>query len=142
MILVSACLLGHNCKYNGGNNFSPAVLAFLDNKEYISFCPECAGGLPTPRDPAERNGRKIVSKAGKDVTEEMTKGANAALQLSKENNIKLAVLKEKSPSCGVHQIYDGTFCGHLIAGKGLTTELLEKNGLQVMSELEIEAVII
>ncbi len=134
MILVSACLMGENCKYHGGNNFSSAVAEYLADKEYIIFCPEVAGGLPVPRPPVERLGTRAINKEGTDVTAEFNTGAAAALALCHEFDIKLAILKEGSPTCGVHLIYDGSFSGVKIPGMGMTSELLAANGIQVISE--------
>ena len=109
MILVSACLLGKNCKYNGGNNFCPAVIEFLKDKEYKEICPECMGGLSTPRAPSEIKDGKVFSKTGTDVTKEFIKGAEESLKLAKEYGVSMAILKQGSPSCGYGRIYDGSF---------------------------------
>ena len=137
MILVSACLLGDNCKYSGGNNRREEVCRFLEGKEYVSFCPEQAGGLSTPRLPSERRGDRVVSSAGEDVTEAFFLGAERALELCRRENVNLAVLKQGSPSCGSGYICDGSFSGLKIPGEGVTTELLRANGIRVMSEEDI-----
>jgi len=134
MILVSACLLGFPCKYNGGDNRSLAVCAFLEGKDYVPFCPEQAGGLPTPRVPAERCGDRVTDKSGVDRTEAFLSGAEKTLQLCKEYNVTMAILKENSPSCGSTHIYDGTFTGTLIPGMGVTAEYLQKHGICIKSE--------
>ena len=132
-LLVSACLLGENCKYNGGNNYNPAVEALKERFDVIPVCPEQLGGLPTPRVPAERRGDRVVNREGADVTEAYRLGAEAALEAARTQGIRRAVLQERSPSCGSGQVYDGTFSGRLIPGKGVTAQLLEANGIEVYS---------
>ena len=132
-LLVSACLLGENCKYSGGNNYTPAVEALKEKFDVIPICPEQMGGLPTPRIPAERVGEKVLTREGADVTAEYRKGAEDALAIAKANGVKFAVLQERSPSCGSECVYDGTFSGKLIPGQGVTAQLLEENGIKVYS---------
>lgn len=132
-ILVSACLLGVNCKYNGGNNYSEEVDKILKNYDAIPICPEIFGGLPTPRTPAEKVGDKVLTKDGKDVTKEFVKGATECLFLAKKLGIKKALLKAKSPSCGAGEIYDGNFTGTLTKGDGITTKILKENGIEVIT---------
>lgn len=132
-ILVSACLLGLNCKYDGGNNHSDEIDNFLKNYDVIPICPEIMGGLPTPRVASERLGNKVISKDGRDVTKEFIKGAEECLFLAKKYNIKKALLKLKSPSCGNGKIYDGTFSHTIIDGNGITAELLKNNGIEIIS---------
>lgn len=140
MILVSACLLGANCQYNGENDFTKELLEFLKDKgEFIAVCPEVLGGLPIPRDGAEIIGDKIKTVKGNDVTKEFLEGAEKVLKFAKENNVDLAILKAKSPSCGVGEIYDGTFSRKIIDGDGITAALLRKNGIKVMTEKDIIA---
>ena len=144
MILVSSCLLGENCKYDGGNNNNQQLQAIFADQEFIEVCPEQLGGLTTLRPPAEIKGgtgedvltqnAKVVDKEGKDVTEEFLIGARQTLEKAVDNNCKLAILKGRSPSCGSKQIYDGTFSGTTKAGKGVTTALLEKAGIRVFNE--------
>ncbi|MFI3330017.1 MAG: DUF523 domain-containing protein [bacterium] len=134
-ILVSSCLLGDNCKYNGGNNYCD-IESKLSNYEIIKFCPEVSGGLSIPRTPAEIVNDKVITSSGDDVTNEFTLGAIRCLELCKKHNIKKAILKEKSPSCGVNSIYDGTFSNTLIDGLGITTKLLKENGIEVISDIE------
>lgn len=134
MILVSACLLGVNCKYSGDNNLNLELIEFLKDKNYIPICPEQLGGLETPRKPAEINGDKIITKEGKDVTKKFIKGAKESLKIGKMVNSKIAILKERSPSCGSTLIYDGTFTGEKRKGKGITAKLFEENGIKVYSE--------
>lgn len=131
--IISSCVAGVNCKYNGGNNLNEVAKWLVDEGLAILACPEELGGLPTPRVPAEIIEDKVISKEGVDVTLEYLTGAQKTLQIAKENNIAIAILQKRSPSCGVHQIYDGTHSGILISGKGKTTELLEKHGIQVIT---------
>jgi uncharacterized protein YbbK (DUF523 family) len=137
-ILVSACLLGINCKYSGGNNYNEKVLEYIKDKEVIPICPEIYGGLPTPRQASEIINNKVISKNGIDVTNEYQKGAEETLKIAKLLNVKKAILKAKSPSCGSNQIYDGTFTHKKIKGQGVTTELLKEKGIKVISEKDIE----
>ena len=132
-ILVSACLLGTNCKYSGGNNSNEKVLEYIKDYEVIPVCPEIMGGLSTPRPPSERIGDKVLNNQGIDVTNEYTKGALETLKLAKLFNVKKALLKAKSPSCGNGKIYDGTFSGTLIDGDGITTKLLKENNIEVIT---------
>ncbi len=140
-ILVSACLLGENCKYNGKNNLNAKVVELKKKFSIIPVCPEVMGGLPTPRVPSEIQGDRVINKEGKDVTEEYNRGALLALELAKKHNCKIAILKEKSPSCGSKFIYDGTFTGAKILDSGVTTKLLRLNGILVYSEDEIDKLI-
>ncbi|GHB70971.1 hypothetical protein GCM10008107_20570 [Psychrosphaera saromensis] len=140
-ILVSACLLGHPVRYDGKS----VPLKEIDwlqqlqqQNRLVIVCPEQAGGLPTPRDPAERQQDKIITVNGQDVTQEFDQGAQLALKLCLQHDIKIALLKAKSPSCGNQQIYNGQFNNTLIAGQGMTAELLTKHDIKVYSELEIE----
>jgi len=137
-LLISACLLGVNCKYNGGNNLLPAAESLRERWELIPVCPECMGGLPCPRDPAERVGQRVVSKAGRDVTEAFRSGAEQALEIARRRGCRTALFKERSPSCGCGAIYDGTFTGTLIPGSGVTAALLEENGIAVLGESRLE----
>ena len=137
-ILVSACLMGVNCKYNGGNNYDPKVAEFLKDYEIVLICPEVMGGLPTPRVPSEIKDGRVVNKDGKDVTDFFVTGAEETLFLAKKYNIKKALLKTKSPSCGNGKIYDGTFTDTLTKGDGITAKLLKSKGIEVYSEDEID----
>ena len=136
-ILVSACLLGINCKYDGNNNMNEKVLDYLKDKEVIPVCPEIYGGLTTPRTPSEIVGDKVITKDKIDVTKEYLKGAEETLKLGKLFNVKKALLKAKSPSCGNKEIYDGTFTGNKIIGMGITAKLLKENGMEILNENEI-----
>ena len=137
MYLVSACLVGINCKYNGNNNYNENALKLVQCGNAIPVCPEQLGGLPTPRIPAEikiiDGKRKVINKEGKDVTEYFEKGANEVLKLCKQLNIKKVFLQPRSPSCGVGNIYDGSFTGILVDGNGITAQLLKDNGIEVES---------
>ena len=132
-ILISACLIGLNCKYNGGNNENSKLVELIKEKDLIPICPEQLGGLKTPRASAERTQEKVLTKEGIDVTKEYQKGAEEVLKLAKKLNIKKAILKSRSPSCGIDEIYDGTFSHTLIKRDGVTAELLKKNGIEVIS---------
>ncbi|MBO5159961.1 MAG: DUF523 domain-containing protein [Lachnospiraceae bacterium] len=131
-IMVSGCLLGENCKYNGGNNYSEKVAEYIKGHEVISVCPECLGGLPTPRIPAEIVDGVVKNKAGENVDIQFRKGAEIALETAKRERINLAILQSRSPSCGVKQIYDGTFSGTRIDGQGVFAKLLKENGFQMI----------
>lgn len=137
-ILVSSCLLGKNCKYNGGNNYNREVEKLGEKYRIISVCPEELGGLSTPRDPSEINNSRVITSKGIDVTDNFKLGARKTLNIALENNIKLAVLKEKSPSCGSFKIYDGSFSGRLILGKGMTSSLLLENNIEVLGENRVK----
>ena len=140
-ILISACLVGDNVKYNGGNNLSPKIDALLEKYELIPFCPEVEGGLSVPRTPAERIGDKVINQAGEDVTDAYMKGAELAFNICLFLKIKKVILKEKSPSCGSKIIYDGTFSHKEIKGMGVTAEYLKKKGIEVFSEDDIDSLL-
>lgn len=142
-LLISACLLGFECKYSGGSNAldAAALAALRERFRLIPVCPESAGGLPTPRAPSERQGEKVVSKLGQDVTGEYHKGADTALYLARRYGCTRALLKERSPSCGSGAIYDGSFTGSLVPGDGVAAESLKAAGIRVYGESEIEALI-
>ena len=137
--LISACLIGVNCKYSGGNNKLPdeKLEELFEKYDLIPICPESDGGLPTPRTPSERVGDKVLARDGRDVTAQFRAGAEHALRLAKEHGASLAILKEDSPSCGSGIIYDGTFTGTLVPGFGVTAELLKENGITVIGESQI-----
>ena len=136
MYLISACLAGINCKYNGGNNEDEKILELVKAGRAILVCPEQLGGLPTPRLPAEivekDSERKVIATDGTDVTDQFLKGAQETLKIAQMMNIKKAILKSRSPSCGYGRIYDGSFSKTLKAGNGFTAELLEKNGIEII----------
>lgn len=140
-LLISACLLGHNTKYNGKNNYKEEVKQLEEYFDFIIICPEVEGGLKIPRDPSEIIGSNVISNKGKNVTYEYTKGAQIALNKAKLNNIKYALLKSKSPSCGKGLVYDGTFSSKLIEGNGIACKLLLDNNIEVFTENEIDELI-
>ena len=143
-ILVSACLCGKDCKWDGGNNKNQKLLNYMESMrgkaEFHEVCPEQMGGLSTPRPASEirAEDRCVVNTEGRDVTEEFERGAELALQVAKKYGCTLAILKERSPSCGCHGIYDGTFSKKIVDGMGKTAELLTANGIRVIGESEIE----
>ena len=133
--MVSACLTGENCKYNGGNNKSEKILQLLasnDVSDVIAVCPEQMGGLPTPRVPSEILGGVVTAKDGRVVDKEFRAGAAKCLEIAERERPDLIVLQSRSPSCGVKQRYDGTFSGTLIDGAGVTAQLLMENGFRVV----------
>ena len=132
-VLVSACLLGENCKYNGGNNCSPAILDFLKDKQIIPICPEILAGMPAPRPPVEVSGSRVLRKNGEDVTDAYCSGVCKAMQIAAQQPIDLVILKSRSPTCGVGQRYDGTFTGTLVNQSGLFAEALQQAGYSVKS---------
>lgn len=142
-LLISACLLGSNCKYNGGNNALPEDVLHKLKARYrlVPTCPETAGGLPVPRQPSERAGERVVSRAGRDVTAEFEKGAEIAAELARRCGCKMALMKANSPSCGSGMIYDGTFTGTLTDGDGVAAEKLRALGVAVYSEKELDKLI-
>ena len=137
-ILISACLLGVCCRYDGAAKPHPAAAALAERYELVPVCPEQLGGLPTPRLPSERVEDRIINRAGEDVTDQFQRGAAEALRLARAYGCDVAVLKERSPSCGCGRIYDGSFTGTLTEGNGVTTELLLSAGIQVVGESRIE----
>ena len=136
-ILVSACLLGKNCKYNGGNNLNQRVLDFIEGHEVIGICPEQLGGLSTPRLPAEIVDGVVTNKEGVSVDAEFRKGAQSALAAALENKVDLAILQSRSPSCGVKEIYDGSFSGKKIKGQGVFAKLLSARGIKVLDAEDV-----
>ncbi|GAB4016037.1 MAG: DUF523 domain-containing protein [Bdellovibrio sp.] len=133
-ILVSACLVGQKCRYDGGHCSRDHILDLSQHFDIISVCPEEMGGLPTPRESSEiQKDNRILTKSGKDVSEEYNRGAALAAQIAQENNIEEAYLKSNSPMCGCDIIYDGTFSGTKIGGDGILTRLLKKMKIKVHS---------
>lgn len=132
IIGVSACLLGENCKYNGGNNESNKLRDYVKGHTVVAVCPEVMGGLPTPRDPAEIVGGVVRQKSGRSVDAEFRTGARAALKKLKDAGAELAILQSRSPSCGVKEIYDGTFTGRLVKGKGVFAAMAEEAGIRAV----------
>ena len=140
-LLVSACLLGMPCRYDGKSKPCDAVIALRDRFELLPVCPEVMGGLPTPRTPSEIQGERVRMRDGTDVTEHYHRGARMALELARSNGCSVAILKEKSPSCGVGRIYDGSFSRTLTEGNGITADVLIDAGIKVYGESEIEKLI-
>lgn len=140
-ILISACLVGDKTSYDGHSNYNDKIKLLLEKYELVPFCPEVEGGLHVPRRPSERKGDKVIMDNGKDVTGNFQKGAELALNICQYLGIKIAILKERSPSCGSKQIHDGSFKNKLIPGEGVTTELLRKKGITVISEEEIDTLL-
>lgn len=136
-LLVSACLLGVPCRYDGKPKPHPLIDALSERHHLIPVCPEQLGGLPTPRPPAERRGERVVNREGRDVTEAYRRGAEAVLLLCRRLRCEGAVLKERSPSCGKGEIYDGSFSGRLVPGEGVTAALLRTRGIPVYGESEM-----
>ena len=135
-VLVSACLLGIKVRFDGKSKANEELIEKLNNYEFIPVCPEVWGGLPTPRVPSEIINDKVINKDGIDVTDNYMRGAIETLELARKFNIKKAILKSKSPSCGKDKIYDGSFTGTLVDGNGITTRLLIENGIEVLTEDE------
>ncbi len=131
-IIVSACLLGQKCKYNGGDNYCQKVLDHVKGHEVIPVCPEVSGGLPTPRTPCEIVDGVVLNKNGENKDKEFRAGAELCLKKAIDENADLAILQSRSPSCGVNQIYDGTFSGTLIDGSGIFATMLSENGIKVL----------
>lgn len=136
-LLVSACLLGVCCRYDGLSKPCPAVLALREKYGLVPVCPEQLGGLPTPRPPAELRGGRVLNRCGADCTEQYRRGAEEALKLAGVFGCRAAVLKSRSPSCGLGRVYDGTFSGRLTDGNGVAAELLRRNGIDVFSEEDL-----
>lgn len=136
-IIVSACLLGENCKYSGGNNRCEEVINLKEKYNLIPVCPEKLGGLKIPRLPAEIRNKKVYTQSGKEVTTNFMLGATKVLEIAKKNNCHIAVLKERSPSCGCGEVYDGTFTSKLVKGNGLTAQLLLENDIKIVGESKV-----
>jgi len=136
-ILVSACLLGEPCRYDGKSKPCERVIALKDTYNLIPICPEVMGGLPTPRVPSEICGEHVLMKDGRDVTENYNRGALTALEIARKNACTVAILKEKSPSCGSGLIHNGLFDGGIVEGDGITAQLLKSEGIRVLGESEI-----
>ena len=137
-ILVSACLLGDNVKYNGKNNYDQRIEVLKQYFNIVPICPEVFGGLPTPRIPSELRSDEVFNKEGKNVTHQFNEGAHKVMNIVNYFHIKRAVLMERSPSCGVHKVYNGKFNGTLIDGKGYTAKLLAEKGVALYTIDEID----
>ena len=135
--MISACLAGRNCKYNGGNNRNEKVLKLMEGNEVILVCPEEMGGLPTPRVPSEIKDGLVTAKDGRIVDAEFRGGAAKCLEIAMRERPDLVVLKSRSPSCGVKKRYDGTFTGTLTDGPGVTAQLLMEHGFRCVEEEEL-----
>lgn len=140
-ILISACLLGVNCRYSGDGKLLSGVERLMEIAELIPVCPEILGGLTTPRMPSERVGDRVMTKDGRDVTENYVRGAQESLKLAKMFSARRALLKERSPSCGYGVIYDGSFGGTFTAGNGVAGEMLAENGIKIYGESRLEDLI-
>ena len=137
VILVSACLLGENCKYNGGNNRNERVLRYVQGHEVIPVCPEVLGGLPCPRKPVEWVGERVLTRDGDDCTENFRIGVQRALEVIADQQVDLAILQSRSPTCGVKQSYDGTFSGVRIDGQGALAKALAARGIPLMDAEDV-----
>jgi len=136
-IVVSACLLGENCKYNGGNNYCPRVVEFTQGKKVIPVCPEMAAGFGCPRIPMEIVNGRLKNREGTDLHDAMDKAIASILAELEGEEIACAVLKSRSPTCGVRQVYDGTFSGTLVSGMGLFAQALHQKGIPVIDSEEV-----
>ncbi len=132
--VVSACLAGEPCRYDGGCSPCPAVQRLIRAGQALPVCPETLGGLPTPRVPSEIRGGRVVAKDGTDVTDAFTRGAEEALRLAQENGCTAAILKARAPSCGSGEIYDGTFTGTRVSGEGVFARMAREAGLEIWNE--------
>lgn len=140
-VLVSACLLGVSCRYNGSCGDPSEIRALMEIAHLVPVCPEILGGLPTPRPPAERIGQSVITCEGGDVTREYLRGAQESLKLAKLYGVEYALMKERSPSCGAGEIYDGTFTHTRIPGDGAASALLKENGICVFGESRVHELI-
>ena len=141
-VLISACLLGDNVKYSGGNNLTPELVTLLEkyNVKIVKICPECFAGLPIPRVPSEIREDKVYGKDGRDITEEFLDGAEKTYEVVERKQADFAILKERSPSCGSSYIYDGSFSGKVIEGQGFTARKLNEKNIIVFSEENLEEI--
>ena len=135
-LLVSACLLGEKCRYDGGSQYCAKVMRLAERYEFVPVCPEVLGGMPTPRPPSEILGDRVISMDGRDVTAQFRLGAERSLAAARKAGAVKALLKSGSPSCGRGLVHDGLFSGKMVPGNGVTTALLEENGLAVCTELD------
>ena len=138
-ILVSACLLGKNCKYNGGNNYSADVAEFVKDKEVLAICPEMMAGMGCPRTPIEIVDGVLMDREGNNVDDAMRKAVADAMELIRKEDIQCAILQSRSPTCGVNQVYDGSFSGKLIPGSGVLAQALKAKGYEVIDAEDIKA---
>lgn len=140
-VLISACLLGVSCRYNGSCGNPDEIQELMDYAHLVPVCPEILGGLPTPRPPAERIGEKVITCEGGDVTMQYLRGAQESLKLARLYGAQYALMKERSPSCGSGEIYDGTFTHTRVPGDGTASALLKENGIAVFGEGHIHELI-
>lgn len=140
-LLVSACLVGERCRYDGGSQYCAAAEALGGRYELVAACPEVLGGMPVPRTPAEIRGDRVVSIDGEDRTEKFRLGAERTLEIARKAGAVKALLKSGSPSCGCGLIHDGSFSGGMVQGKGVTAALLEANGIAVCTELDLSSLL-
>ena len=136
-VLVSACLVGRNCKYNGGNNYDPKVVEFLKGKEVVEYCPEVEAGFGIPRVPMEIVEDVLTNRDGIVLDEAMRRTVQQAVEKFREMDIDCAVLKSRSPTCGVRQVYDGSFSGKLVSGQGIFARALMEAGIRVIDAEEL-----
>lgn len=138
-ILISACLLGDKCKYDGKSDYNPLIKELLEYYELVPVCAELYGGLGVPRDPAEIKDGKVINKSGRDVTRQYEEGAEKVYNICLYLGIRTAILKDHSPSCGSTTIHDGSFTSKMIKGEGITTRFLKMKGVTVIPDIEIES---
>ena len=138
-MLVSACLMGENCKYNGGNNYSAAVVEYVKDKEVLTICPEMMAGMGCPRTPIEIVDGVLMDRNGNNVDAAMREAVAQAMEMIRKENIQCAILQSRSPTCGVNEIYDGSFSGKLIPGSGVLAQALKAVGYQVIDAEDIKA---
>ena len=136
-VMVSACLIGKECKYSGGSNLNEDVLSFLEGKLVIPVCPEVMGGLPVPRPPCEISGGRVITVEGRSMEEPFRKGAMKCIAIARKERPDMVILKENSPSCGVRTVYDGTFSGRTIPGRGIFADMVIKEGIPVLTEKDM-----
>jgi uncharacterized protein YbbK (DUF523 family) len=136
-IIVSACLLGKNCKYNGGNNYNAAVAEFVKGKEVLAICPELMVGMGCPRTPIEIVNGVLMDRNGNNVDVSMREAVAQAMEMIRKEDIQCAILQSRSPTCGVNQIYDGSFSGKLIAGSGILAQELKRAGYRIIDSENI-----
>lgn len=137
-ILVSACLLGENCKYNGGNNFNPAVAEFVKDKEVFPICPEMMAGMGCPRTPIEIVDGVLMDRDGNNVDAAMRQAVAQAMEMIRKEDIQCAILQSRSPTCGVNEVYDGSFSGKLIPGSGVLAQALKAAGYRVIDAEDVQ----
>ena len=140
-ILISACLLGNNCRYDGGNCFLDEINSLKDKVQFVPVCPEVLGGLTIPRHPSEIVKDKVINIIGEDVSNNYILGSQKALEIYEKEKCLCAIFKQRSPSCGFGQIYDGSFKGKIIEGKGITAKLFLEKGIKIYSENDLDKLI-